>query len=125
MKAEKLIEEILESSSLVRYAAVAPDSGSPVFRQREGVKDGPAADSDLYEEIFVNPVLLELAKRRGTVDCGGMKYLTVRYGHFFQLVIPLPDGHLSVCFEEAADPIAHVETIREIAEKHGIKTATR
>lgn len=30
----------------------------------------------------------------------------VRYGHFFQFVAPAPWGHVSVCFEPAADPVA-------------------
>lgn len=125
MKAEKLIDAILESSPMIRYVALAPDAGQPVFRMREAV-DGPStAESDLYEELFVNPALLELARRRGALDCGGLKYLVVRYGAFFQLVVPLDQGHLSVCFEEGADPMAHVEAIREIGAAHGVVLATR
>ena len=43
-----------------------------------------------YEELLVNPTLLELTRQRGNIDCGGLEYLVIRYGNFFQLVLP-PD----------------------------------
>lgn len=125
MKAEALIDAILESSPAIVYVALFPGDGAPVFRQRQGVDTGATAESDEYEERIVNPALLELARRRGDIDCGGLRYLVVRYGNFFQLVMPLAPGHLSVCFEESADPLAHVETIREICTDQGVTVAGR
>jgi hypothetical protein len=125
VKAEALIDAILESSPTIVYVALFPGDGSPVFRQRQGVDTGATAESDQYEELIVNPALVELARRRGEIDCGGLRYLVVRYGNFFQLVVPLGRGHLSVCFDEAADPLAHIETIREICTDQGVSVPGR
>ena len=59
--------------------------------------------SDRYEELLVNPALLKLASQRGNIDCGGLDYLLVRYGNFFQFVLPESWGHVSVCIEADAD----------------------
>ena len=125
MKAEKVIDAILESSPTIVYVALFHGEGAPVFRQRQGVDTGATAESDEYEEMIVNPTLVELARRRGDIDCGGLRYLVVRYGNFFQLVMPLAKGHLSICFEEAADPLAHVESIREICTDLGVTVSGR
>jgi hypothetical protein len=43
---------------------------------------------------------LKLAGQRGDIDCGGLRYLVVAYGHFWQVVIPAgPVGHVSVAVE--------------------------
>ena len=54
----------------------------------------------------MNPTLLKLATQRGNIDCGGLEYVLVRYGSFFQFVAPARWGHVSVCIEADADPIA-------------------
>jgi hypothetical protein len=48
------------------------------------------------------------------VDCGGAQYVVLRYGNFFQLVMDLPDGHVSVCFELSSNPLEFAEAIRSI-----------
>ena len=55
---------------------------------------------------MVNPTLLKLTSQRGGIDCGGMEYVLVRYGNFFQFVMPAPWGHVSVCIEQDADPVS-------------------
>ena len=64
-----------------------------------------SSESDRYEELLVNPTLLKLAMQRGNIDCGGLEYLLVRYGSFFQFVLLVSWGHVSVCIEAGADPI--------------------
>jgi len=49
--------------------------------------------------------LLKLASQRGNIDCGGLDYILVRYGNFFQFVLPESWGHVSVCIEANTDPI--------------------
>ena len=86
------------------------------------VSSSPASnrgDSDLYEEFLVNPTLLTLATRRGNIDCGGLRYLIVGYGHFHQLVIPSPAGHLSVAFELSANPADYLQAIVAVMAHHG------
>ena len=78
----------------IRYVAAA--HGEPeLMRSRPDLQNASSSNSDLYEELLVNPTLLTLATRRGNIDCGGLRYLIVGYGHFKMLVIPTSAGHLS------------------------------
>jgi hypothetical protein len=70
--------------------------------------------SDRFEELLVNPAIIELARRRGEIDCGGLRYVIVAYGNFFQLVIPLTGGHASIAIERdasVADVLPHVSRV--------------
>jgi len=97
----------------VRYAAIYHD-GKLVSRRRESASDASQAESDKYEELIVNPALLMLVKQRGNIDCGGARFVVVRYGNFYQLVIGLPGGHVSVCFELTANPLKYADVIAKI-----------
>ena len=99
-------------SPAVRYVATY-QRGELRLGQRAGLQHASAAESDRYEELFVNPALLTLATQRGAVDCGGLVYLVVRYAHFFQIVVRLSDGHLSVSVEPYADVQSIAEQILE------------
>jgi hypothetical protein len=99
-------------SPAIRYVATY-QSGALRLGQRSGLKNASDSESDRYEELFVNPAMLTLAVQRGGLDCGGLRYITVRYGHFFQVVFALNDGHLSVCIEPDADVIDIAERILE------------
>jgi hypothetical protein len=120
MRAEGLIDALLELNPAVRAVALFPGSGEPVLRDRSGVATASDAENDRNEALLVNPTLIELARRRGQLDAGGLDYLVVRYGHFSQLILPLGHGHLSVSFDASADPAAHVPFIRAILDKHGL-----
>lgn len=78
------------------------------------------AETDKYEELLVNPTLLKLTSQRGNLDCGGLDYLIIRYGNFFQFVLPMTWGHLSVCFEAASDPVELGLRVIDIARRHEI-----
>jgi hypothetical protein len=110
------IDQIFAVSTAVRYVALYR-KGELVSRQRGGLSDASASESDRYEELFVNPTLLTLVRQRGNLDCGGARFVVVRYGHFYQLVIDLTDGHASVCFELSANPLDRAEAIRAICEE--------
>ena len=97
------IERIAELGDAVRYVAVSVDGTEPVLWERDPGPDSSSSESDRYEELLVNPTLLTLAGRRGDIDCGGLDYLLVRYGNFFQLVVPTSTGHVSVCLSPEAD----------------------
>jgi hypothetical protein len=64
------------------------------------------------EELLVNPTVLEITRRRGNIDMDGMRYVVIRYGTQFQLIMPYLEGHLSIGIELEDDP---VETARKIA----------
>ncbi len=54
----------------------------------------------------MNPTLLMLTRQRGDIDCGGLRYVIVRYGNFAQVVVPRPDGgHVSIAVEPDVDPV--------------------
>lgn len=100
-----MIEDIFALSDEIRYVAVYRDDKLE-SRSREGTIGASGIESDRYEELLVNPTLLTLAAQRGNIDCGGLEYLLVRYGNFFQFVLPTAWGHVSVCIEKEADPVA-------------------
>lgn len=99
-----MIEGIFRLSESIRYAAVYKD-GHLESQSKANTLDASSSESDKYEELLVNPTLLKLAWQRGNIDCGGVEYLIVRYGNFFQFLLPAAWGHVSVCIEADADPI--------------------
>jgi hypothetical protein len=104
-------------SEAIRYVAVylAGKLESVAKPETEGAS---SSESDRYEELLVNPGILTLAQQRGKIDCGGTEYVLIRYGNFFQFVLPLSNGHVSVCIDPGADPISLGAQIREIVARH-------
>jgi CubicO group peptidase (beta-lactamase class C family) len=51
----------------------------------------------------VNPTLIALARQRGELNCGGLRYVAVGYGGFVQFVAPMRGGHVSLGVSEARD----------------------
>ena len=111
-----MIDAIFKLSPDIRYVASYRD-GRLELRSKAGIVDASGAESDRYEELLVNPTLLKLASQRGNIDCGGLNYILVRYGKFYQFVLPRKWGHLSVCIEQSADPIAIGARIISLADK--------
>lgn len=118
MKGESLLDAILELSPVIRYGALHLGGGEPLLRERPNAAPG-SAEGERWDELIVNPVLIELASRRGDVDYGGLDYLVVRYRRCTNLVLPLDGGHLSVLIDPDADPLPLVGPIRDIARRHG------
>jgi len=113
-----LHDDIFAISPDIRYVASA--HGQEVqMRSRPDLHNASSTDSDLYEELLVNPTLLTLATQRGNIDCGGLRYLIVGYGHFNMLVIPSGAGHVGIGFELAANPIGHLQAIMGVMANHG------
>ncbi len=115
---EALLDTLLELDPAVRYVAVGRGQ-SVVTRVRGGLAGASSAESDRYEELLVNPTLVTLARQRGEIDCGGLRFLLVGYGNFHQLVVPLADGHVSIAFELAADPLALLPAVRAVLDGRG------
>jgi len=109
------IDQIFAVDPAIRYVALY-QQGHLTSRQRSALSSASASESDRYEELFVNPTLLTLARQRGNLDCGGAKFVLVAYGNFYQLVLDLPDGHASVCFELSSNPLSYADTIRTICD---------
>lgn len=107
---ERLIETIFSYSENIRYVAVY-SHGKLVMASRPGTIGASSSESDKYEELIVNPALLTLVSQRGNIDCGGARFVLVRYGNFYQIVMPITKGHISICVEPHADPLHLVEPI--------------
>jgi hypothetical protein len=109
---DDLAGSVFAVSPAVRYVALA--RGQDVaLRERADLAEASSSESDRYEELLVNPALVTLARQRGDIDCGGLDYLVVAYGNFFQLVLPVDGGHVSVAIERAETPTDLVEPIRQ------------
>lgn len=114
---KQLIDELMNFSDAIRYVAVYLD-GKLESAARTETESASSSESDTYEELLVNPVILTLARQRGNIDCGGTEYVLIRYGNFYQFVLPLSNGHVSVCIEPNAYPISLGAQIREIVARH-------
>jgi hypothetical protein len=111
---QDMIERIFALTPDIRYVAVYR-YGQLRSSQRPGLVQASASESDKYEELLVNPTLLTLTRQRGEIDCGGLEFVLIRYGSFYELVLPLPGGHLSVGIESHADPLQLVPRLRAAA----------
>ncbi len=92
---------LFEASPDIRYVATYLD-GVLELNQRPGIDHASSSESDKYEELIVNPTLLKLIEQRGNIDCGGMQYVVIRYGNFFEFVQPVKGGHVSAGIEPGA-----------------------
>lgn len=113
-----LIEKLLSLSSDIRYVAVYRD-GRLERAEKPGLAGASAAESDRYEELIVNPSLLTLTRQRGEIDCGGLDYVLIRYGNFFQLIHPVRGGHVSVAIEPHGAPLEIGAAVRRVLAEQG------
>lgn len=102
MDEENIIQTLFEKFSNVRYVVLYADNNL-TYRQREETLDSSSGETDKFEELLVNPTLLTLAAQRGNIDCGGLDYLIIGYGNFYQLVKSTSNGHVSICLDKSAD----------------------
>lgn len=102
MNKEKIIESLFGEFSEIRYMAIYIKD-KLVYKQKEETSDSSSGETDKYEELLVNPTLLKLTSQRGNIDCGGLNYLIIGYGNFYQVVKSVPEGHISICIEQKSD----------------------
>ena len=114
-----IIQELLQANTEVRYVALYQD-GKLASAVKPGLAGASASESDKYEELIVNPTLLKLVTQRGEIDCGGARYVVVRYGNFFEWVQPVRGGHISVGIELSADPVRMGMSLEPILQRHGL-----
>jgi len=99
---EYIIDDLLNSFRDIRYVAIY-QKGALSTKQKENIADGSSSESDRYEEFFVNPVLLTAARQRGNIDCGGLRFIVIGYGNFYQLIKEINEGHISICLDKEVD----------------------
>ena len=114
-----MIEDIFALTDDIRYVAVYRD-GKLESESRPGTLAASTSESDYYEELLVNPTLLKLASQRGNIDCGGLDYLLVKYGNFYQFLLNPSWGHVSVAIETSANPLAIGEKVLSYIRDHCI-----
>ena len=119
MVTQQLFDSLFALSGEVRYVALRLGDNLDM-RQRGGISDASSSESDRYEELLVNPTLLTLIGQRGRIDCGGLEFILIRYGNFFQLVHPVKAGHVSIAIEPSGDPLSLVASIRHILNQQGL-----
>ena len=110
-----LIEGLFALAPEIRYVATYLD-GVHLSAQRPGIEGASSSESDKYEELIVNPTLLKLVTQRGNIDCGGARWVIIRYGNFYELVIPVSSGHVSIGIEQTGHPLVVVERVLPFVE---------
>jgi hypothetical protein len=115
---ESLKEKIFTVSENIRYVAIYAND-KLISSERSGIENTSSSESDKYEELIVNPTLLKLVTQRGNIDCGGAEYVIIRYGSFYEFVMPAKNGHISVGIELNAELMKIVAAIQNlIHEQH-------
>lgn len=115
-----LIESIFAVAPEIRYVATYLD-GVLNSAARSGLAGASSSESDKYEELIVNPTLVTLIKQRGNIDCGGANWVIIRYGNFYEVVVPVASGHLSVGVELSGDPLAVAEKVLRTSSCQGAR----
>src|SRR6185436_17171899 len=110
---QSLKDKIFEISKDIRYVAIYADE-KLISSERPGIENTSSSESDKYEELIVNPTLLKLVTQRRNIDCGGAIYVIIRYGSFYELVMPLKNAHLSVGMELSVDLVPTVAAIQRL-----------
>jgi hypothetical protein len=98
----QIIDDLFNFLVEIRYVAIYQND-ELIFKQRQQTSDSSSSDTDKYEELLVNPTLLTTARQRGNIDCGGLRFLIVGYGNFYQLIKEIKNGHISICLNKNVD----------------------
>jgi hypothetical protein len=98
----QIIDDLFNFLVQIRYVAIYQNH-ELIFKQREQTSDSSSSETDKYEELLVNPTLLTIARQRGNIDCGGLRFIIVGYGNFYQLVKEIKNGHISICLDKNVD----------------------
>jgi hypothetical protein len=106
---EQILERLGDFGDSIRYCALEQEGRVQTWL-RSGIS-GSSSESDHYEELLVNPAVLTLLGNRGRIDCGGLQYVLVRYGDFWQFVRPLRKGHVSIAIEPSALEVSLLEAL--------------
>ena len=103
--------------NLGRVGYVAAELDGEVYMQAHPkLETATTPESNFFEETLVNPSVLNLLRRRGEIDCGGVRYFAVGYGDFVQLILPYGSGHLSIGVDSNRDVPALAGQISNLIE---------
>ncbi len=108
---EKISTRLFDLDANIRYVAVNQNGRIVEMEQNPKKPSLNPTETDRMEELIVNPIILELVRRRGNLDMEGMRYVIIRYGTMHELIFPFKDGHLSIGVELSADPTEVAHTV--------------
>jgi hypothetical protein len=111
---EKLSERLFCLDPRIRYVALNQKGEIKEMQQSPQHPSCNPAESDRIEELIVNPIVLEITARRGNLDMDGIRYVVIRYGTQYQLLLPYLDGHLSIGVNLEDDPIGIARKVAEV-----------
>ena len=111
MNTSSIANQLFELSPDIRYVAVNQDHRIVEMVQNPKWPSRNPTETDRMEELLVNPLILEAARRRGEIDLSGVRFVVIRYGPLYELVFPYGNGHLSVGVEPGADVIHIAEEV--------------
>jgi hypothetical protein len=101
----KISTRLFRLDPKIRYVAVNQAGRIVEMEQSPSHPTYNPHETDRMEELIVNPTLLELVARRGNIDMNGIRYVIIRYGTQYQLLMPYREGHVSVGVELRDDPV--------------------
>ena len=113
------VDALFNLTPAVRYVAFYQD-GALFMHKRPGIGKPTASESDHYEELLVNPAILMLADKRGNIDCGGLEYVIIRYGNFYQFIVSTSNGHVSIAFGLEANPVAWADSVVDLLRNYRV-----
>ena len=105
MSKGKLSTRLFSLEPKIRYVAVNQNGRIVEMEQSGSHPTYNPPETDRMEELIVNPTVLEITSRRGNIDMDGIRYVVIRYGTQFQLIMPYLEGHLSIGVELEDDPV--------------------
>ena len=101
---EKLSAKLFDLDANIRYVAMNQREVIVEMEQNPKWPSLNPTETDRMEELIVNPIILELSRRRGNLDMHGLRYVIIRYGTMYEIIFPYKDGHLSIGVELNANP---------------------
>jgi hypothetical protein len=102
---EKLSERLFRLEPRIRYVALNQKGEIREMVQSSQHPSFNSPESDRIEELIVNPIVLEITARRGNLDMDGIRYVVIRYGTQYQVLLPYQNGHLSIGVNLEDDPL--------------------
>ncbi len=96
---EHLAQKLFVLEPKIRYVAVNQAGNIIEMEQSPQHPSYNPHETDRLEELIVNPIVIDITRRRGNLDMKGMRYVVIRYGTQYQLIMPYKDGHLSIGIE--------------------------
>jgi len=115
---EALKNQIFSLSGGIRYVAIYAND-KLISGEKPSIQNTSSSESDKYEELIVNPTLLKLVIQRGNIDCGGVEYVIIKYGFFFEFLMPIKNGHVSVGIEQLSNIMEIINKIQDLVKAEG------